>query len=89
MTRTELNIGAGDAGSALQFVCHQASADAGWWAAEMPGEVELADAVIRIADLAGGLGLDLGGAIAEKLAFNAVRPDHKPEARAVAGGKSY
>jgi hypothetical protein len=52
-------------------------------------EVELADAVIRIADLAGALGLDLGGAIAEKLAFNAIRPDHKPEARAAAGGKSY
>lgn len=52
-------------------------------------EVELADAVIRIADLAGALDLDLGGAIAEKLAFNAQRPDHKPEARAAAGGKSY
>lgn len=52
-------------------------------------EVELADAVIRIADLAGALGLDLGGAIAEKLAFNAVRPDHKPEARAAEGGKAY
>jgi len=52
-------------------------------------EVELADAVIRIADLAGALGLDLGGAIAEKMAFNAVRPDHKPEARFAAGGKSY
>lgn len=52
-------------------------------------EVELADAVIRIADLAGALGLDLGGAIAEKLAFNSVRPDHKPEARAAAGGKAY
>lgn len=52
-------------------------------------EVELADAVIRIADLAGALGLDLGGAIAEKMAFNAVRPDHKPEARAAEGGKAY
>lgn len=52
-------------------------------------EVELADAVIRIADLAGALGLDLGGAIAEKMAFNAVRPDHKPEARAAVGGKAY
>ena len=52
-------------------------------------EVELADAVIRICDLAGGLGFDLGGAIAEKLAFNAQRPDHKPEAREAAGGKSY
>lgn len=52
-------------------------------------EVELADAVIRIADLAGVLGLDLGGAIAEKMAYNARRPDHKPEARAAAGGKAY
>lgn len=52
-------------------------------------EVELADAVIRIADLAGALGLDLGGAIAEKMAFNAVRPDHKLEHRQAAGGKAY
>ena len=52
-------------------------------------EVELADAVIRIADLAGALNLDLGGAIVEKLAFNATRADHKPEARAAAGGKAY
>ncbi len=52
-------------------------------------EVELADAVIRIADLAGALGLDLGGAIAEKMAFNAVRPDHKIEARLAEGGKAY
>lgn len=52
-------------------------------------EVEFADAIIRIADLAGAMGLDLGGAIEEKLAFNAVRPDHKKEAREAAGGKSY
>lgn len=52
-------------------------------------EVELADAVIRIADLAGGLGLDLGGAITEKLAYNAIRPDHKIEARQAEGGKAY
>lgn len=52
-------------------------------------EVELADAVIRIADLAGALNLDLGGAIAEKMAFNAHRPDHKIEARKAAGGKAY
>lgn len=52
-------------------------------------EVELADCVIRIADLAGALGLDLGGAIAEKMAYNAERADHKPEARAAAGGKAY
>jgi NTP pyrophosphatase (non-canonical NTP hydrolase) len=52
-------------------------------------EVELADAVIRIFDLAGGYGLDLAGAIAEKLAYNAQRADHKPEARSAAGGKAY
>jgi len=52
-------------------------------------EVELADAVIRIFDLAGGYGLDLGGAIAEKLAYNQQRADHKPENRAKDGGKAY
>jgi len=52
-------------------------------------EVELADAVIRIADLCGGLGLHLGSAIAEKLAYNAQREDHKIEARRAAGGKAY
>lgn len=52
-------------------------------------EVELADAVIRIADLAGAKGLDLGGAIAEKLAYNAKRLDHKPEHRKQPGGKAY
>lgn len=52
-------------------------------------EVELADAMIRIADLSGAMQLDLGGAIAEKLAYNATRADHKPEARAAAGGKAY
>lgn len=52
-------------------------------------EVELADAVIRIFDLAGGYGMDLAGAIAEKLAYNAQRADHKPEARASSGGKAY
>lgn len=52
-------------------------------------EVELADAVIRIFDLAGGLSLDVGGAIAEKIAYNASRADHKPENRKAAGGKAY
>lgn len=52
-------------------------------------EVELADAVIRIFDLAGGLGLDVGGAIGQKLAYNAQRQDHKPENRAAEGGKAY
>ena len=52
-------------------------------------EVELADAIIRIADLAGALDLDLGGAIEEKMAFNAHREDHKLEHRAAPGGKTY
>ena len=52
-------------------------------------EVELADAMIRICDLAGALGMDLGGAIEEKLAYNATRADHRPDARNAAGGKSY
>lgn len=52
-------------------------------------EVELADAVIRIADLAGAMGLDLAGAIAEKLHYNSHRPDHKIEARKSEGGKSF
>ncbi len=52
-------------------------------------EVELADAVIRIFDLAGSKGFDLGAAIAEKLAYNAQRADHKPAARLAAGGKKY
>lgn len=52
-------------------------------------EVELADCLIRITDVAAALGLDLGGAVAEKMAFNASRPDHKREARLAAGGKAY
>lgn len=52
-------------------------------------EVELADALIRICDLAGAYGMDLGGAVAEKLAFNAKREDHKLEVRAQHGGKTY
>jgi hypothetical protein len=52
-------------------------------------EVELADALIRIADLAGALGLDLGGAVAEKMAYNATRADHRQENREKEGGKSY
>jgi NTP pyrophosphatase (non-canonical NTP hydrolase) len=52
-------------------------------------EVELADAVIRILDMAGGLGLDIGGAFDEKLAYNATRHDHTKEGRLAAGGKKY
>lgn len=52
-------------------------------------EVELADALIRIFDLAGYLKLDLGGAFEEKLQYNARRADHKLENRAKEGGKAY
>lgn len=52
-------------------------------------EVEFADTIIRILDLAGLLELDLAGAIAEKLAYNAQRHDHTREARAAEGGKSF
>lgn len=52
-------------------------------------EVELADAVIRIFDLAGALDLDLGGAIDEKLEYNSTRQDHKIENRKLEGGKKY
>ncbi len=52
-------------------------------------EVELADAVIRIADLAGAHGLDLGGALREKLEYNARRADHKRENRLKDNGKKY
>lgn len=52
-------------------------------------EVELADALIRIHDLAGFLGLDLAGAVIEKLAFNQSRADHKLVNRMAEGGKAY
>jgi len=51
-------------------------------------EVELADCLIRIFDMAGGLNLDVAGAMAEKMQYNTKRADHKPEARAD-GGKKY
>ena len=52
-------------------------------------EVELADVIIRTLDLAGALGLDVAGAVIEKLAYNQKRADHKRENRAAAGGKTF
>lgn len=52
-------------------------------------EVELADALIRIFDYSYAFGYDLQGAFEEKMRFNAVREDHKHEARKIAGGKQF
>lgn len=51
--------------------------------------VELADAVIRIFDLAGSEGINLGHIIVEKLEYNNTRPDHKIENRLKDSGKKY
>lgn len=52
-------------------------------------EVELADALIRIFDIAGAHNMDLGGAIYEKLEYNKKREDHKIENRKSANGKKF
>lgn len=52
-------------------------------------EVELADALIRIYDLGGALGYNLGAAMAEKLEYNKARADHKLSNRMADGGKKY
>ena len=51
-------------------------------------EVEIADVLIRLFDLAGATGIDLGGAMIEKLAYNKQRKDHKKEHRDGVGGKT-
>lgn len=52
-------------------------------------EVELADVLIRVFDLAEYLQLDLGGALVEKLEYNQNRADHKLAARAAENGKRF
>jgi NTP pyrophosphatase (non-canonical NTP hydrolase) len=51
--------------------------------------VELADAMIRIGDLAGVLGIDLEEIIKAKFEFNASRPDHQLANRRKPGGKKF
>lgn len=52
-------------------------------------EVELADAMIRIFDIAGGLDLRLGEAFEAKMNYNKNRADHKLENRRSENGKKY
>ena len=52
-------------------------------------EVEIADCIIRLLDICRGLGLDVGGALAEKFCYNQTREDHKLENRMKEGGKAY
>lgn len=52
-------------------------------------EVEFADLIIRVLDVAGASGMDIGGALVEKLEYNLSRADHKPENRIKEGGKKY
>ena len=50
-------------------------------------EVELSDTLIRIFDYAGAYGLDLGGAMLEKIEYNRTRADHQITNRLKPGGK--
>lgn len=52
-------------------------------------DVELADVLVRVFDMAGGLKTELARAFVEKLAYNDNREDHKIENRKKAGGKKY
>jgi hypothetical protein len=52
-------------------------------------EVELADAVLRIADFGRAYDLDIAGALIEKDQFNRAREDHKIENRRLANGKKF
>ncbi|AVQ10125.1 hypothetical protein [Siphoviridae environmental samples] len=51
-------------------------------------EVEFADTIIRILDLAGALKLNVGPAMLAKLEYNKSRKDHTLEARQAKNGKS-
>ncbi|WP_345873159.1 hypothetical protein [Shewanella algae] len=52
-------------------------------------EVELADAVIRILDIAEFKGYDIESAIIEKVAYNRNRADHQLSVRQLPNGKKY
>jgi hypothetical protein len=52
-------------------------------------EIELADALIRIFDYAGGRNLRLGDALTAKLLYNIKREDHSLAARRSENGKKF
>jgi NTP pyrophosphatase (non-canonical NTP hydrolase) len=52
-------------------------------------EVEMADAIIRILDYCSAHKMDVGGALVEKAAYNAVRADHKHKNRLGKHGKRF
>jgi len=52
-------------------------------------EVELADALIRIFDLAYAANLNLGGGCMAKWEYNLLREDHKLDKRQEEGGKQF
>lgn len=55
---------------------------------DYPGQwVEIADALIRVFDMLGVFGVDVGEIVKRKLAYNQSRADHKPENRRKDGGK--
>lgn len=52
-------------------------------------EVELADTIIRICDMAGAFNYNVAQALVDKLAYNRQRADHKLENRMKDGGKKF
>lgn len=51
--------------------------------------VELADVIIRVLDLAGAHGINLGSVLQQKYEYNGKRSDHRPENRKAGGGKKF
>lgn len=54
-------------------------------------QVECVDAIIRLLDYLAGIhpGCDIQKIYEDKMEFNAIRADHKHEARLIAGGKQF
>ncbi len=50
---------------------------------------EIADTLIRLFDICGALGIDVGRAFVEKRNYNKTREDHTNKARLADGGKKY